>query len=137
MLSRSAETPSRANPAQSAPCCFTDAFQCGRTSVATLRVPRLSGANLPCAGKNCAWTRLFSGYGVSIDANKKTLALTKDTDKKWKASFTYDRPAQDQLTLDGEMDSHKIHMQLQLKPTGKFSIANRGFHWISEYPFNR
>ncbi len=79
----------------------------------------------------------FSGYGVSIDANKKTLALTKDTDKKWKASFTYDRPAQDQLTLDGEMDSHKIHMQLQLKPTGKFSIANRGFHWISEYPFNR
>src|SRR5580700_9449786 len=52
----------------------------------------------------------FSGYGASIDANKKTLALTKDTDKKWRASFTYDRPAQDQLILDGEMDSHKIHM---------------------------
>jgi len=79
----------------------------------------------------------FERYGVSIDVNKKTLALTKDTDKQWKANFTFERPAKDQLILDGEMDSHKIHMQLQLMPAGKFPIANRGFHWISEYPYNR
>ena len=79
----------------------------------------------------------FAGYGAAIDVNKKTLALTKDTDKKWKASFTYERPAKDRLILDGEMDSHKIHMQLHLQPSDKFPIANRGFHWVSEYPFNR
>jgi len=45
--------------------------------------------------------------------------------------------APDQLTLDGEMDSHKIHMQLQLVDLSTFLLINRGFHWIQEYPFNR
>jgi hypothetical protein len=52
----------------------------------------------------------FAGYGVSINLNKKTLALTKDSDKKWKANFTFERATKDQLILDGEngqpQDSH-------------------------------
>ena len=79
----------------------------------------------------------FAGYGVSINLNQKTLALTKDNEKKWKANFTFERATKDQLILDGEMDSHKIHMQLRLAPADKFLLASRGFHWISEYPFNR
>jgi len=78
----------------------------------------------------------FSGYGVSINVNQKSLALTKGSDKKWKANFTFERPTRDQLILDGEMDGHKIHMQLRLKPIDKFPLTNRGFHWINEYPFN-
>jgi len=41
------------------------------------------------------------------------------------------------LILDGNMDSHKIHMQLQRMDRSKFVLVSRGFHWISEYPFNR
>jgi hypothetical protein len=79
----------------------------------------------------------FASYGASININDKSLALTKGTDKNWKATFTFQRPAQDQLTLDGDIDNHKIHMQLQLVDRNKFLLVNRGFHWIQEYPFNR
>jgi hypothetical protein len=41
------------------------------------------------------------------------------------------------LVLDGDVDSHKIHMQLQLAGRDKFLLVNRGFHWIQEYPINR
>jgi hypothetical protein len=76
-------------------------------------------------------------YGASINVNDKTLALTKVSDKNWKANFTFQRVAQDQLILDGNMDSHNIHMRLQLADRGKFLLVSRGFHWIQEYPFNR
>jgi hypothetical protein len=79
----------------------------------------------------------FAGYGASINTKDKTIALTKNSDKNWKAKFTFQRVAQDQLILDGNMDSHKIHMQLQLVDRDKFMLVNRGFHWIQEYPFNR
>ena len=79
----------------------------------------------------------FAFYGTSINVNTKTLALTKDADKNWKASLSYQRPAEDQLILDGNMDGRKVHMQLQLFDRKKFLLLSRGFHWIQEHPFNR
>jgi uncharacterized membrane protein YphA (DoxX/SURF4 family) len=79
----------------------------------------------------------FAGYGASINTKDNTIALTKNSDKNWKAKFTFQRVAQDQLVLDGNMDSHKLHMQLQLVDRDKIMLVNRGFHWIQEYPFNR
>jgi hypothetical protein len=79
----------------------------------------------------------LAGFAAAIDTNSKTIALTKRADKNWKATLTYLRPAPDQLILDGAMDSHEIHMQLQLFDRNKFMLVNRGFHWIQEYPFNR
>jgi hypothetical protein len=76
-------------------------------------------------------------YGASINVSAKTLALTKKSDKKWKASFTFQRPAPDRLTLDGDMDHHMVHMQLQLFDRNRFQLVKRGFNWIQEYPFNR
>jgi hypothetical protein len=79
----------------------------------------------------------YAGYGVSINTNDKTLALTKNDDKNWKADFHFLRAAPDQLVLDGNMDGHTIHMQLQLVDRSKFLLVSRGFHWIQEYPYNR
>lgn len=79
----------------------------------------------------------LAGYGATIKVNDHTLALTKDGDKNWKASFTFQRSTPDQLILDGDMDSHKLHMQLQLLDREKFLLVNRGFHWVQENPFNR
>jgi uncharacterized membrane protein YphA (DoxX/SURF4 family) len=79
----------------------------------------------------------FAGYGASINIKDKTIALTKKSDKNWKAKFTFQRAAENQLILDGDMDNHKIHMQLQLLDRDKFMLVNRGFHWIQENPFNR
>ena len=77
----------------------------------------------------------FSGYGSSINDQSKTLTLTKPADKNWKASFTYSRPAPDQLVLDGSMDGHQVQMKLKLLDRNKFALVNRSFHWIKEYPY--
>lgn len=80
---------------------------------------------------------IFTGYGSAINEKDLTIALTKGTDKNWKASFTYTRPAPDQLVLNGSMDGHQIEMKLKLMDRDKFTLVNRGFHWINEYPFQR
>jgi hypothetical protein len=79
----------------------------------------------------------FVRYNAAINTGNNTFALTKANDKVWKADFTFQRPAQDQLIIDGNMDSHKIHMRLLLMDRSKFLLVSRGFHWISEYGFNR
>ena len=79
----------------------------------------------------------FVGYGATIDLNEGTMGLTQANDRNWRAKFTFQRSAPDQLTLDGDMDNHKIHMQLRLVNRDTFLLANSRFHWIAEYPFNR
>jgi uncharacterized membrane protein YphA (DoxX/SURF4 family) len=76
-------------------------------------------------------------YGASVNLLDRTLALTKSDDKNWTASFTFQRPAGDQLILDGRMDNHQVHMELQLTDRNKFPLVSRGFHWTMEAPFGR
>jgi uncharacterized membrane protein YphA (DoxX/SURF4 family) len=77
----------------------------------------------------------FAGYRASFKDN--TLELTKVKEPKSTAHFMFQRPAGDFLVLDGEMDSHKIHMQLERFDEKKLLLVSRGFHWVQEYPFNR
>ena len=79
----------------------------------------------------------FVRYGSAIDANQKTIALTKPGDEKWKATLSFARDAQEQMALDGELDGRKLHLQLRLFDREKFLLVSRGFHWVQEYPFNR
>jgi hypothetical protein len=72
----------------------------------------------------------FAHYGALVNVYNNTLVLTKGNSRKWKSSFTYQRSAQDQLILDGEMDDHKIHMQLELVDFDTFRVLNSGFRWI-------
>jgi hypothetical protein len=75
----------------------------------------------------------FVLYGSSINLPERTLALTKSGDKNWRASFTFQRPAGDQLILDGRMDNHQVHMELQLIDRNSFVLVSRGFHWVQEF----
>ncbi len=79
----------------------------------------------------------FATYRTAINDQSKTLTLTNPTGKNSQAGFSYTRPAPDQLVLDGSMDGHKVQMQLKLLDRDKFTLVNRGFHWINEYPFQR
>jgi hypothetical protein len=72
-------------------------------------------------------------YGASVNLQERTLALTKKDDKNWRASFTFQRPAGDQLILNGRMDNHQVHMELQLIDRNSFLLVSRGFHWIQEF----
>jgi len=74
----------------------------------------------------------FVPYHVSIDASSKSLMLSEGN-----LLFLFQQPAPDHMVLDGEMDSHKIHMELELFDRNKFLLVNRGFHWIQEHPVNQ
>jgi hypothetical protein len=79
----------------------------------------------------------FAPYGASVNLQERTLALTKSDDKNWRANFTFQRPAGDQLILDGRMDNHQVHMELQLTDRNSFLLVSRGFHWTQEAPLGR
>ncbi len=76
-----------------------------------------------------------SYFNATVDPAKHTLALSSKTNGK--SSFTWSRPTSDQLLLDGTLDGHPAHIQLQRVDAQKFQLVSRGFHWIQEYPFNR
>jgi hypothetical protein len=76
-------------------------------------------------------------FNARISAKDQTLTLTRNDDKNWKAHFTYNRGPDEHLEVDGSMDGHPIHMALHRKDRNQFLLVNRGFHWISEVPFNR
>lgn len=79
----------------------------------------------------------FPGYAAVYEKDQKTITLSNGADKNWKGSLTYRREGQEQLTLDGEMGSHKVHMRLHRVDHTKFMLPSRGFHWVQEYPVNR
>jgi hypothetical protein len=76
-------------------------------------------------------------FGAFIGQTDKTLTLTKRGTKNAIANFTFQRPSRDRLMLDGLMDNHQIHMELQLTDRNKFLLVGRGFHWVQELPYNR
>jgi hypothetical protein len=50
--------------------------------------------------------------------------------------WTYRQPEPNQIILDGTLMGQTIHVKLR-KMEKEFLLRSRGFHWISEYPFNR
>jgi hypothetical protein len=75
-------------------------------------------------------------YVLALDAGKKTLAITKRDDPAWKSKLTYQQPAPGRLTLEGTFDGRKVRASLRRIEDPKFTLKTRGFHWVSEYPFN-
>jgi len=72
----------------------------------------------------------FAHYGASIDVARHQIDLRKIQSRLWRASFAYDRKGEDQLILNGEMDDHKIHLELQLLPMDVFKLTNGPFRWV-------
>ena len=49
----------------------------------------------------------------------------------------YVRSAPDHLTLEGKVGAIAMSVQLEKLDVGKSLLMSRGFHWISEEPYNR
>lgn len=79
----------------------------------------------------------FVGYSTIMNTVNRNITLRKNTDRTYLADFKYHRASPDQLTLDGDMDGHKLHLELARLDLNKLPLVNRGFHWVQEYPFNR
>jgi hypothetical protein len=74
---------------------------------------------------------------AKMDEKNRSLAVSRRNEPKWDGRLTYQRPAPDTLTLDGNLGGKNVHVLCHLEPIPKFLLKTRGFHWINEFPFNR
>jgi hypothetical protein len=72
----------------------------------------------------------FARYVASINVYGKTLSLTRPNSRSWKANFSFERPSADHLTLNGDMDGHKIEVKLELVDFDTFRLLNSSFRWV-------
>ena len=72
----------------------------------------------------------FSRYGVSIDDDRNILVLTKGESRNWRSGFIFQRPVEDQLILEGDMDDYSIRMELRLIQPDTFQLLNSHFRWV-------
>ena len=79
----------------------------------------------------------FVNYPAKFDEKANALALTKPSDKNWKATLAVQRPDPAHLRLSGAIDGRQIDMRTSLVDRAKFLLVSRGFNWVQEFPFNR
>jgi len=72
----------------------------------------------------------FARYGASIDRGRGTIALTKSNSRTWASRFIVDRASDDQMTVAGEMDGHRIEADLRRVDPSAFPLMNSSFRWI-------
>jgi len=72
----------------------------------------------------------FAHYGATIDVDRRQIALRKIQSRLWTSTFTFDRRGDDNLILDGDMDGHMIHVELQLLHMDVFRLTNGSFRWV-------
>ena len=76
-------------------------------------------------------------YGVTLDEAARTVALSQRGDGGSRAALTYERPEFAALVLTGEADGRPVRVRLRRRDESEFPLISRGFHWVSEAPFNR
>lgn len=79
----------------------------------------------------------ISTFGSVIDPTGKTLTLSSQGNAKRTARLTAARLASDRMTLDGSVEGHQIHLDLNAMDLKRFLLLGDRFHWIQEYPFHR
>ena len=72
----------------------------------------------------------FARFGVSIDEGTGTFALTKGASHTWSSRFIFDRPSEERLSLEGEMDGQRIQADLRRADPSAFPLLNSSFRWI-------
>jgi hypothetical protein len=72
-------------------------------------------------------------FTIDYDTAKQSFTLNKDEDL---AAFTWSIREPNLLLLNGTFQGEPTTIRLRRVDT-EIPITNRGFHWISEYPFNR
>ncbi len=76
-------------------------------------------------------------YRLALDADARTLTLTRFDDKEWKSVLTYAGPDDSALSLKGTFGGKEVQANLRRADEKTFRLVSRGFHWVNEYPFNR
>ena len=108
---------------------------------------------LPLTTDTNRWSRLVISYvnnarirtmndsskyvSFKVDTQKHSIVINTYADTSQKYHFTYTQPQPNVLLLKGKWQQDSLKIKFNRFDEKKFLLTNRGFHWISEYPFNR
>jgi hypothetical protein len=75
---------------------------------------------------------------IQFPNNMLTVRKADDTMQNYPANnVTFSQPDADHLVVEGRFDGRSEIFRLRKADLSKYSLPTRGFHWISEFPFNR
>jgi hypothetical protein len=74
------------------------------------------------------------GFQTKYDEPRHTVTLSS---ARLKGDFTYSQPDAQHLILRGNLDGKAFTAEFHRFDASHFLLVSRGFHWISEDPFNR
>ncbi len=72
----------------------------------------------------------FIRYGAAVDVQARMLALTKGHSRSWHSNFRFERPSEDQLLLEGQIDGYQINVKLQRVEFDTFRLLKSPFRWV-------
>jgi hypothetical protein len=76
-------------------------------------------------------------FQFKVDSVKKSIVMNKYGDSLDRWSFNYTQPKKDSLVIKGMYKTDSIQVRFRRFDVTKFRLVSRGFHWVSEYPYNR
>jgi hypothetical protein len=76
-------------------------------------------------------------YALTLDRAKNTLTLSQGNDPKGGCELAYSEHTPNTLSLEGTFGGQKVRARLRRFDESTFLLRSRGFHWVSEFPFNR
>jgi hypothetical protein len=76
-------------------------------------------------------------FTTVFDQKKKELILKSTAKDSSKYVLNYHVIGKDRLVFSGLSDKYSISVSFKRKDLKDFRLINRGFHWVSEYPYNR
>ena len=95
---------------------------------------------------NVRWRRVVisdSGQSASVqrmDGMRRQHSLTVDLEAEklfLDGDFTYSTPTAESLYIRGRYRGRELRVTFRHVDPSEFRLVNRGFHWISESPYNR
>lgn len=79
----------------------------------------------------------ISNFITTFNTEKKVLILNTDDKEPVQYNLTYYIIGKDKLIVSGLKGKDSISVSFKKKDLKDFKLINRGFHWVSEYPYNR
>ncbi|MDQ6757139.1 MAG: hypothetical protein M3004_09400 [Bacteroidota bacterium] len=76
-------------------------------------------------------------FKINIDTVKRTAALIYSKDSTQIYSFNYSEPDKQHLFFNGNIKGDSVIITMKRFDLNNFNLIKRGYHWISEYPYNR
>jgi len=107
----------------------------------------------PLTTDTSRWSRLVISYinnarirtmndstkyiSFKVDTQARKIVINTYADTLSKYNFTYTKPQPDVLILTGKWKQDSLKIKFKRFDEKHFLLMNRGFRWITDYPFNR